>query len=185
MSDEALMRKLAAGDRAAGRAVAHRLLPRCKRIVRAVAGDHPEYEDIVQLCLVDVLRGAGTYRGDAALETWATRIWVRRALKATRRHRKEEERVDGGADVSGLPEEETSVRALRESLPRPLEHYLDQLPDVHREAVVLRYGLGYAVAEIAALTGAAPNTIKVRLYQGLKKIRAAVERDLQGAEGRR
>ncbi len=184
MSDEALMRKLAAGDRAAGRAVAHRLLPRCRRIVRAVAGDHPEYEDIVQLCLVDVLRGANTYRGDAAIETWATRIWVRRALKVTRRHRKDEARVDG-ADVSGLADQETTVRALRESLPRPLEHYLDQLPDVHREAVVLRYGLGYAVAEIATLTGAVPNTIKVRLYQGLKKIRAAVDRDLQGAEGRR
>lgn len=173
------MRRLAAGDRAAGRTVAHRLLPRCKRLVRAVVGDHPEYDDIVQLCLVDVLRGAGTFRGDAALETWATRIWVRRALKATASRRREDACVDDAAEIARLAAEENAARDLRESLPRPLDHYLDQLPAVHREAVVLRYGLGYAVAEIATLTQSAANTIKVRLYQGLKKIRAAVERDLQ------
>lgn len=182
MTDEALMRKLAAGDREAGRSVAHRLLPRCKRVVRAVAGDHAEYDDIVQACLVDVLRGASSFRGDAALETWATRIWVRRTLKATGRRRREDARLDEAADVAGLVAEETAARELRESLPQPLEHYLDQLPAVHREAVVLRYGLGYAVAEIATLTDTAANTIKVRLYQGLKKIRAAVERDLRPAK---
>lgn len=177
MSDEALMRALTKGDADAGRELARRLMPRCKRVVRAVVGAHRDFDDIVQLCLIDVLRGASSFRGEASLETWASRICVRRAIKAVRRSRRSEQDVDAKVDAEGLQAEEDAAQLLSEALPRPLEHYLEELGELHREAIVLRYGFGYAVSEIAEMTGAKPNTIKVRLFQGLKKVRTRVEHD--------
>ncbi len=177
MSDRALLERLVRGDPEAGRQVAQRVVPRCRRIVNAIVGDPTERDDIVQLCLVDVLRGAKGFRGDAALETWATRIAVRRTVKESQRRRREAEPIAGEIDAVELADQEQAARSLSESLPRPLPVYLDALPEVHREAIVLRYGLGYGVAEIAALTGTAANTIKVRLYQGLKKLRVQIDRD--------
>ncbi len=185
MSDEALMRALAKGDADAGRELARRLMPRCKRVVRAVVGAHRDFDDIVQQCLIDVLRGAASFRGEASLETWASRICVRRAIKAVNRSRRNLEDVDAKVDAESLRAEEDAARLLSERLPRPLERYLEELGPLHREAIVLRYGLGYAVAEIAEMTGAKPNTIKVRLFQGLKKLRAQVEHDLTDDRSRR
>ncbi len=181
MRDSELIERVRRGEPAAGRELALRLMPRCKRVVRAIVGAHPDSDDIVQQCLVDVLRGAGSFRGESTIETWATRICVRRTMKAAAKARRLADDIESTDEVSAddVAAEAEAAQLLREALPRPLPEYLDALPDVHREALVLRYGFGYSVREIAALSGATPNTIKVRLYQALKKTRERIASDAE------
>jgi RNA polymerase sigma-70 factor, ECF subfamily len=48
---------------------------------------------------------------------------------------------------------------------------LQQLDDVHREVLVLRYVNGLQPAEIAEITGETANTVSVRIHRGLGKLR--------------
>jgi RNA polymerase sigma-70 factor (ECF subfamily) len=156
-----------------------------RRTVRSVLGQHEELDDAIQVCLMEVLRAAPGYRGDSSVETWARKIVVRRAMRFARRQRMRLV-VDHQSDPMEVAVPEEEVR-LSERLPRPLGAYLDDLPEIHRVALVLRHGFGYSLREIADMTGTSANTIKMRLFHGLKKLRRLIDRDLQmmGEERRR
>ena len=52
-----------------------------------------------------------------------------------------------------------------------LRDLVNQLPENHREVVLLRFYAGASLDEIAALLNCSVGTIKSRLFYGLKKLR--------------
>lgn len=70
-----------------------------------------------------------------------------------------------------------------EALPRDVREYLDELPEAQRSAILLHHALGHSVDEIAALTGASPDTVKGRLKLGTAALRKRVRQEI--AIGRR
>lgn len=54
---------------------------------------------------------------------------------------------------------------------------LDSLPDVQREAVILKYYHNLKVKDIAIITGVGVSTAQSRIYQGLKKLEKVLERE--------
>ena len=178
-SDLELMHKAGEGDRAARRTVAKRLMPVAKRVAHALLRASADADDAVQLSLIEVLRSAGTYRGETAVERWAQRIVVRTTLRHIREQRRYYKVVDGDAEVAEAgPELLQSVPEATDALARPLRFYLSKLSEVQRDAVVLRHAFGYSVAEIAELTGVSENTAKARLLYGRRALRKLVRRDL-------
>jgi RNA polymerase sigma-70 factor (ECF subfamily) len=181
----ATVRAAARGDRDATRVLAHRLLPRIRRIVRAVLGPRRQdaHEDVVQSCMLQTLRSLDGFAGKSSLETWATSIVIRHALKHVRRERQ----LEAVVDATGDPGESVSLRteaSFADALPRPLEEYLREIPEIHRVAVVLRWGFGYSLEEIAELTNTSANTVKARLRNGKLKLRALVDAEAEGKEPR-
>ena len=49
------------------------------------------------------------------------------------------------------------------------------LTDEQREAVILHHGLGYAIDEVAGLTGVSFNTVKTRIFMAKKKMKRHIE----------
>jgi RNA polymerase sigma-70 factor (ECF subfamily) len=176
-----LTTRFRAGNREAMREVVERLLPRLRRTVRLLVPPE-EREDAVQLCIVDILRGAASFRGESSIETWAQRIAVRRAVKHAKKRFRLRLRSDDATDPATLFAPAPTV-ALRDELPRPVTCYLDALPSRQRQAVVLRHAWGYSLAEIAELVHASPNTVKARLFHGLRHIRKMIRDDLEGTDG--
>ena len=82
------------------------------------------------------------------------------------------EMLVGDADVAGFDP------PLLEALPRPIEVYLDALPEVQRTALLLRHALGHTVPEIAELTDAPVATVKSRLLKGQRELRKHIRRDM-------
>jgi RNA polymerase sigma-70 factor (ECF subfamily) len=178
--DAALGRRVAAGERAAAEELARRLIPRVRRTVRALLGGQPQQlEDTVQSCLLEILRAAGSFRGEAKLETWATSITVRHTIRLARRERRWMGVVDDEVDPSDVGGPEPTAR-LGEGLPRGVDEYLSELPEIHRVALVLRHGFGYSMEEIAEMTGASANTVKARLRNGKLKLRRMVAAEVEG-----
>ena len=87
MDDLALTRAAAQGNDAARRILARRLLERTRATIRYLVGDGPDAPDLVQSCMLEILRSTHTYRGEAKLETWADRVAVRTALRLLRQMR--------------------------------------------------------------------------------------------------
>jgi RNA polymerase sigma factor (sigma-70 family) len=80
------------------------------------------------------------------------------------------ERVTAGLTSEAVPE-----RLSLEDRDQ-LVQALGTLSDEAREAVALHFGAGLSVPEIARITGERFSTVHGRIYRGLGKLRAAVER---------
>ncbi len=53
---------------------------------------------------------------------------------------------------------------------------VNQLPEMYRDAIFLRYGKGLSDGEIGDILGVTPNNVRVRIHRGLKMARAASRR---------
>lgn len=148
-------------------------------MARLLIRDSQDQEEVVQLCIVDILRGGSGFRGDSSLETWAHRIAVRRAMKFRSKRRLvivAEDEASDPAEVA-TPEEDSP---LMDRLPRSVTAYLAELPEAQRQAIVLHHAWGYSLAEIAKLTGKSPNTVKTRLFHGMRRVRSMIAADVRG-----
>ena len=54
----------------------------------------------------------------------------------------------------------------------------------HREVIALRFYVDLTVDQIAARTGARPGTVKSRLHHALRRLRTAIDPDLEGSFNR-
>lgn len=175
--DHDLAQRAGAGDEAAQREVAGRLLPRVRTTVHYLAAGDRDADDLVQQSLVEVLRVVGTFRGDASLEYWADRVVVRTALRRIKQRRWRETIVrldpeEPGAAVAG---QERSCE--RRDLRRRLAAHLEDLSAERRTAVVLHWVRGYTIPEIADLTDAKLNTVRGRLRDAKRQLKKQLMKD--------
>lgn len=167
----------AGGDRRAQTWLLERVMPTVRKVTRALLRHAPDADDAAQMSMIEILRSAGSYRGDAAVEHWARRITVRTSLRYIRRERTRQ--PSHGAEPEPLDRTCAPNREPAwEQLPRDVTDYLAELPELQREAIVLHHALGYAIDEIAQLTDVSPNTVKGRLRLGTKTLRKLVRREL-------
>jgi RNA polymerase sigma-70 factor (ECF subfamily) len=175
--DLQLMALAAAADPTAQRLIASRLMDRVQRLSRSLLQNNADASDASQASLLEILKSAGTFRGESSLERWADRIVVRTALRSAAKRRAEGMTMWDDVDMAVHGSSDPSV-IVRE--------YLDRLSEPARTVLVLRHGFEYSIEEIAELTGVSPNTVKDRLLRAREAIRRIVRREqlLDTASGR-
>jgi RNA polymerase sigma-70 factor, ECF subfamily len=175
--DLQLMALAAAADPTAQRLVATRLMERVQRLSRSLLQNNADASDASQASLLEILKSAGTFRGESSLERWADRIVVRTALRSAAKRRAEGMTMWDDLDMPVHGSSDPSV-IVRE--------YLDRLSEPARTVLVLRHGFEYSIEEIAELTGVSPNTVKDRLLRAREAIRRIIRREqlLDTASGR-
>src|SRR5712691_6341730 len=89
-SDEALMARIAAGDRDAMRALYVRHHMRVHRFVLRLVRNQTVAEDVISETFLDVWRQAGRFENRSAVSTWLLAIARFKALSALRRRPDEE-----------------------------------------------------------------------------------------------
>lgn len=125
-------------------------------------------EESTQECFLVAFRKLNELREPASFGPWiaaiARRFEVRR--DAASAPREWDESKDEGSNVLGNPElsvdAETILNTIRE------------LPEAYRETLVLRLVEGMSGPEIAAATGLDPDSVRVNLHRGMKKLRNAL-----------
>jgi RNA polymerase sigma-70 factor, ECF subfamily len=180
VDDLALAAAVAGGDRGAASRLTQRLLPVVGRIARALSHSPADADDASQIAVLEVLRAVGAYRGQGPIEAWARRIASRAVIRHARRSRRDPTSMSGTAEheeAPTQPSDRTSMTML-ETLPRPLEDYLAELPEPQRLTLVLRHALEHSVSEIAELTDAPVPTVKSRIKRAHQELRRLIQRDL-------
>ena len=152
-------------------------MDRVQRLSRSLLQNNADASDASQASLLEILKSAGTFRGESSLERWADRIVVRTALRAAAKRR-----ADGAAIWGDV---ETAVMAASDPTVMVRE-YLERLSEPARTVLVLRHGFEYSIEEIAELTGVSPNTVKDRLLRAREAIRRIIRREqlVDAASGR-
>jgi RNA polymerase sigma-70 factor, ECF subfamily len=186
--DLRLMTLVAAGNVEAMNAVARRLSSRVRRLSRLIVRDDALADDAAQVALVEILESARTYGAKSSLERWADRITARitlRHAKDERRRFRVVESLDAPESVEPASVERDASDSVRSETVKPLEDYLKTLPEVQREALLLKHSFGYTVEEIAELTSVPVGTVKDRLVNGRRQMRRLIQRDLTlGSRGK-
>jgi RNA polymerase sigma-70 factor (ECF subfamily) len=159
--------------------------PRVYAIARRMLGNEQDAEDVTQDVLLQMLRKADTFRGDANFSTWLHRVTVNAALEF-RRKRAVRERNLTPADVDDIPPEARhpspgrhwaappDQHALGRETQRLIEQAIAALPESYRDVYVLADVEGLPNAEIAAMLGLGVPAVKSRLHRARMMMRHAL-----------
>ena len=177
-SDAELLRAHVDGDPEAFGVLFNRHRDRLWAVALRTTGNHEDAADGLQDGLVAAYRRAASFRGDAAVTTWLHRVVVNACLdrlRAARVRRAEPVPDDleeyagrGGIAAPTAPDPaDLSVHAERR---RAVLAALGTLPPEQRAALVLVDMEGYPVAEVAAMLGCPPGTVKSRCSRGRARL---------------
>ncbi|MBZ9919059.1 MULTISPECIES: RNA polymerase sigma factor [unclassified Mesorhizobium] len=155
---------------------------RLYRLARGMVRNDSEAEDIVQEAYVRAFTNLGTYRGDASLSTWLSRIVINEALGRLRKGRRtvampenpEAQIIRFPLNPSDDPERTMAQRQILGLV----ERATDSLPDAYRAVFVARVIEGLSIEETADLLGVRPETVKTRLHRARVFLRKALDDEI-------
>ena len=191
LTDAELVRRIVGRDAAAARFLITRSNQRLFRAAWSILADRGEAEEAVQDGYLKAFAALPTFRGEAQLSTWLTRIVVNEALERRRkagRRRKQLESAGGqfhrvvprGAHARLRVSQSPEQAVMRTELARVLETAIGRLPEVFRPAFVLREIEGLSVAETAQALGLAEATVRTRLHRARLRLQAELAPEMAG-----
>lgn len=173
--DPSVLKRCAEADPVAFRAFVARYQRPVFALLSRMLGRGPEVEDLAQETFLRAFRALPSFdpNGPAKPSTWLLTIATRLALDARKKKRPELGEPGVSAerpDPRPSPEQDSSRAELR----RAIAVAVDALPDDQRAAFVLAEFHGFSIVEIAEALGAAPNTVKTRLFRAREKLALAL-----------
>lgn len=165
-----LVRKAAAGDRVAQKAVYGSLAPRMLALCRRYVRDVHFAEDVMIEGFVKVFANLPTFRYQGSFEGWVRRIMVREAIDFLRRRQfvvYDETLLENRHELPGGGSDPYEVEQL--------ELLIDALPEGYRLVFNLYVVEGYKHHEIAALLDISESTSKSQLFKARKALQEHLE----------
>ena len=168
-SDEALIGRIATGDKVAMQVLFARHHVRVYRFVLRLVRDQTKAEDLISEVFLDVWRQAGKFEARSAVSTWLLAIARYKALSALRR-RPDEELDDEAAAAIEDPGDDPETALEKKDKGEILRKCLTALSPEHREIIDLVYYHEKSVEEVAEIVGIPANTVKTRMFYARKRL---------------
>jgi RNA polymerase sigma-70 factor (ECF subfamily) len=168
-ADEALIGRIARGDRLAMQVLFARHHVRIYRFVLRLLRDEMASEDVIGDVFLDVWRQASRFEGRSAVSTWLIAIARFKALSLLRKRRDDgldAETAESIEDAADDPERAVTKQDKGEKLRKCLAG----LSPEHREIIDLVYYHEKSVEEVARIVGIPENTVKTRMFYARKKL---------------
>ena len=186
LAESELVRLAQARQPAAIRAIVKRYNQRLYRLARAILRSDADAEEALQEAYLRAFAAIDSFRGEASLSTWLSRITINEALARLRRRRRQERLKAAVAEERHSsvipfplavddPERSMGQRQILELV----ERASDNLPETYRLVFVARVIEGLSVEETAEALEVRPATVKTRLYRA----RALLRRELEAQIG--
>jgi RNA polymerase sigma-70 factor (ECF subfamily) len=168
-SDEALMGRIAKGDRLAMGVLYARHHVRVFRFSLRLIGDESLAEDLATEVFLDVWRHADRFEGRSAVSTWVLGIARFKALSA-RRRRSAEQLDDEIAKTIEDPADDPAEVLEKNDTSKVIRNCLKRLAPHHREIIDLAYYHEKSLEEVAAIVGVPKNTVKTRMLRARMRL---------------
>ena len=143
---------------------------------------HEDAKDVTQDVLIRFWRNADGVAAERALP-WLMRVTRNACIDAIRHRRTVRTVVECGADPNGVPARDASRDRPDAGLEAAddrsvVESALEEMPEPYRSIVILREIQGMKYEEISGAMDMPLNTVKVYLHRGRKKLRDALENEV-------
>jgi len=150
---------------------------------RVVGADDPEYEDLLQSCLENLLVAVnrGSFRGDCPLDRWAATVARNIAIDALRARSRDRRIFLRDQSEESLSEKPATTDApdrcaeIREYL-STIEVAMLELGPANARVVYLHDALGYELVEISAMVGSSVAAAQKRLARARRAILMRLKR---------
>lgn len=173
LTDDDLMRRVAAGEVDAFTALYERHKGRLFTYLLRLTGDRHVAEDLLQETWLRVYRARASYEPTGRFQTWLFTIARRLLLDHVRRAPNAWASDIGVIEELSGPERAEHGAEAKDLLLR-VERALAALPPGQREVVLLaRFG-GLTAEEVASATGSTPGAIRVALHRALQQLRTLI-----------
>jgi RNA polymerase sigma-70 factor (ECF subfamily) len=183
-SDETLAARAAAGDEPAFETLVERYQARVYRLACRLTGSESDAPDVLQDAFLQVHRGLSGFRGEARFSTWLYRIATNAALMLRRSRARRPAasledflpRFDARGIHAGEPADLEAAARADERLDRELlavkaREGLERLPELYREAFILRDLEELSTAEVAELLGIEGAAVRQRVHRARLMLR--------------
>lgn len=153
---------------------------RAQHLAYLLTGDHALAEDITQDSFIQAFRRMRQFDATRPLAPWLWRIvtnTARERLRSRRRLREvslESALATEGPGATIAAPANLALRLEQAEERRAMLAALDALTQKQREAVILRYYLGYGDHEGAAIAGCREGAFRVRLHDGLRALKQII-----------
>jgi RNA polymerase sigma-70 factor, ECF subfamily len=168
-SDEALIDRIARGDRLAMQVLFARHHVRVYRFVLRLVRNEAVAEDLISEVFLDVWRQAAKFEGRSAASTWMLSIARFKALSFLRRRTEDELDEETAAAIEDQGDD-PEVALAKKDKGAMLRQCIGRLSAEHREIVDLVYYHEKSVEEAAEIVGIPEATVKTRMFYARKKI---------------
>jgi RNA polymerase sigma-70 factor (ECF subfamily) len=180
MNDAELIDRFRGGQAAAFNALVWRWQDRLFNFVFRYVGDREEARDLCQQVFIRAYRALGSLRATERFSTWIYQIAVN-VCRDRQRRRRQLLSLEGFQEEHGRwpslleehpgqlppPDARAQARDLRDLLGKALKG----LPEEQRVVIIMKEYQGLKFVEIAEILQVPLNTVKSRLYCGLKALR--------------
>jgi RNA polymerase sigma-70 factor (ECF subfamily) len=177
-SDQQLVERVQAGDKAAFDLLVRKYQHRVLKLVSRFVSDAAEAEDVAQEAFLKAYRALASFRGDSAFYTWLYRIAINTAKNALVSNRRRP--VDFDLDLQDPEQYDRHARLkegdtpegvlLTEEIRSVVEKAMEQLPEDLRTAIVLRELEGLSYEEIAEAMDCPVGTVRSRIFRAREAI---------------
>lgn len=155
------------------------------RLVYTLVRNATEADALTQDVFVKAWRAVPDFKGEAAFETWLSRIAVNAVRDAARRRKPvvsfselvDAESVDADVPRAVEPTDGTSPErdAVSRQIRRRIGEALEVLSPRQRAIFVMKHYEERSIAEIGAATGLDDGTVKSHLFRAARKLRQKLE----------
>jgi RNA polymerase sigma-70 factor (ECF subfamily) len=168
-SDADLVVRVRRGDGQAADLLLERYMRACHAVALAVTGSEADADDVCQDAFVSAIERIDDCREPGRFGGWLLQIVRNRARNLLRHHdARRTDRLEEHAIGEGrAPDEETELEELRQRLRTALA----ELPETHREIVLLHDLEGWKHAEIAERLELPPGTVRSHLHHARRRLR--------------
>ncbi len=164
------MERCLAGDTEAFHGLVERYQERLYRVAYRYLRHREDAREVCQETFARAFARLSTYDPGRPFGTWLLAVAANLARDLLRR-RARRGTVTAGERLGLVPGgERPEARAEDREEAERLRRAVDGLDPEKRLAVLLRYYEGMSIAEIAAVTGVAPGTLKVRLFRARREL---------------
>jgi RNA polymerase sigma-70 factor (ECF subfamily) len=185
LSDEAVVRRVCAGEVELFEVLVRRHDARVYRTARSILRNEAEAEDAMQSAWLHAYQHLGEFQGAAAFSTWLVRIAANEALGRLRRRARLVAIEDGEAEeestMTPTRRDGPEDRAAAREAVRLLERAVDELPAPYRSVFVLREVEQLSTRETAQALDLGEEAVKVRLHRAKGMLRKALGEEVDRA----
>lgn len=133
-------------------------------------GDRSKAEEVAQDVFLQLYRSLEAIETDAHLLFWLRQVTTRRCIDQARRTRLKAVSLDDAVEIR------SAEKPADPLLDRRLRRLVQELPDVQRAVVTLRYQEDLDPSEICRIVGMPVNTVKSHLHRALQALRRKLEK---------
>ncbi len=167
--DGALVGRSRLGDQGAFAVLVERYQRLVVGVAFSITCDHALAEDLAQETFVSAWKGLGSLADDARVASWFVGIARNLANNAIRRKLRRRD-----PDTEAAPVKTPLEQVLSAETQALLRQTLEDLPDPHREALILYYFEDRSVSSVAAGLAVSEDVVKQRLHRARQAMRAGL-----------